>query len=132
MKKVLVGIMITLCIFSFGYVYADGNEVLEKNNETEEVKDVVSTELNTIKDYQKKYNSEVNGVIAYGLNKARIYIIPIGFVLIVIALFMQFGTSLKRSTEEKGIKNVIPIIVVILAFQVFPFIFLIIAKGWGE
>ena len=79
---------IILSIFCINSVYAS-NEMIAETTKSQLVA-IKDTELKSIEDYKEVYGSEVYGIVAYVLNKVRIYSIPLGFLGIAISAIYQY------------------------------------------
>lgn len=138
MKKTLVFItffVIALCIFIDSSVYASNNnnnvgEII--SNETKgQLVSLTNKELQSIKDYQEAYGSNTYGLVAYILDKIRIYIIPFTFLGLAISGIYQYITGMRNlEKRDKGFNGMIAIITVFVICQVLPLIFAIVVKGW--
>ena len=135
MRKALTVFFIIISICSISYVYAANtnikNEVISQETKSQliEIKD---KELKSIEDYKKAYNdSDTYGMVAYILNKVRIYSIPIAFLGIAISAIYQYVIGIKRlDTRDKGFNAMIGIVTMLIICQVLPLIFAIVVKGW--
>jgi len=135
MRKALTVFFIIISICSISYVYAANtnikNEVISQETKSQliEIKD---KELKSIEDYKKAYNdSDTYGMVAYILNKVRIYSIPIAFLGIAISAIYQYVIGIKRlDIRDKGFNAMIGIVTMLIICQVLPLIFAIVVKGW--
>lgn len=136
MKKTLVFISflaIALCIFWCNPVYASSNNAGEIiSNETKgQLVELTNKELQSVKDYQEAYGSDVYGLVAYILDKVRVYIIPFTFLGLAISGIYQYITGMRNlEKRDKGFNGMIAIITVFVICQVLPLIFAIVVKGW--
>jgi len=139
MKRTLVFIaifMAILCIFICSTVYASSNENVRSSeiisNETKgQLVSLTNKELQSIKDYQEAYGSDAYGLVAYILDKIRIYIIPFTFLGLAISGIYQYITGMRNlEKRDKGFNGMIAIITVFIICQVLPLIFAIVVKGW--
>ena len=137
MRKTLVFITIfaifTICIFFANSVYAtssNNGEII--SNETKgQLVSLTNKELQSIKDYQERYGSNIYGTVAYILDKIRIYIIPFTFLGLAISGIYQYITGMRNlEKRNKGFNGMIAIITVFVICQVLPLIFAIVVKGW--
>ena len=84
-----------------------------------------------MKDYQEAYGSETYGVVAYILNKVRIYSIPFGILGIAISAIFQYVVGIRHlENRDKGFNTMIAIITLLIICQVLPLVFAVIVKGW--
>ncbi len=138
MKRTLVFITIfaiALCIFLCNPVYANSNNAKSGeiiSNETKgQLVSLTNKELQSIKDYQEAYGSDTYGVVAYILDKIRVYIIPFTFLGLAISGIYQYITGMRNlEKRDKGFNGMIAIITVFVICQVLPLIFAIVVKGW--
>jgi len=86
----------------------------------------------SIEDYKKAYNdSDTYGMVAYILNKVRIYSIPIAFLGIAISAINQYIVGVRHmETYYKGFNTMIAIVTCFVICQILPLVFAIIVKGW--
>lgn len=135
MRKALTVFFIIISICSISCVYATNtsikNEVISQETKSQliEIKD---KELKSIEDYKKAYNdSDTYGMVAYILNKVRVYSIPIAFLGIAISAIYQYVIGIKRlDIRDKGFNAMIGIVTMLIICQVLPLIFAIVVKGW--
>lgn len=139
MKRTLVFItifMVALCIFLCSPVYASSNSNTRSSeiisNETKgQLVSLTNKELQSIKDYQEAYGSDTYGLVAYILDKIRVYIIPFTFLGLAISGIYQYITGMRNlEKRDKGFNGMIAIITVFVICQVLPLIFAIVVKGW--
>lgn len=137
MKKALVLITIfaifAICMFSSNSTYAtskNNGEII--SNETKgQLVAITNKELQSIKDYQEAYGSNVYGTVAYVLDKIRIYIIPFTFLGLAVSGIYQYITGMRNlEKRDKGFNGMVAIITVFVICQVLPLIFAIVVKGW--
>ena len=139
MKRTLVFITIfaiALCILCYSPVYASSNDNARAgeiiSNETKgQLVSLTNKELQSIKDYQEAYGSDAYGLVAYILDKIRIYIIPFTFLGLAISGIYQYITGMRNlEKRDKGFNGMIAIITVFVICQVLPLIFAIVVKVW--
>ena len=120
---------IILSIFCINSVYAS-NEMIAETTKSQLVA-IKDTELKSIEDYKEVYGSEVYGIVAYVLNKVRIYSIPLGFLGIAISAIYQYIIVIRHlEARDKGFNSMITIITLFVICQVLPLVFAIVVKGW--
>lgn len=120
---------IILSIFCINSVYAS-NEMIAETTKSQLVA-IKDTELKSIEDYKEVYGSEVYGIVAYVLNKVRIYSIPLGFLGIAISAIYQYIIGIRHlEARDKGFNSMITIITLFVICQVLPLVFAIVVKGW--
>lgn len=138
MKKTLAIIAIfafALCIFFYNPVHANSNNARTSeiiSNETKgQLVSLTNKELQSVKDYQEAYGSNAYGLVAYILDKVRIYIIPFTFLGLAVSGIYQYITGMRNlEKRDKGFNGMIAIITVFVICQVLPLIFAIVVKGW--
>ena len=138
MRKVSAILLIFVCIFCFSSVYANNTSVATQNTDeiiTNETKSTLvkmkDTELKSIEDYKEAYGNATYGVIAYILNKIRIYSIPFGLLGIAISAIYEYVIGLRHmESRDKGFGAMVTIITLFVICQVLPLVFAIIVKGW--
>lgn len=136
MKKTVVFLTIAICtlacIFCANSVYASNNEIIAESTKSELVA-IKDTELKSIEDYKSAYGSTTYGVVAYVLNKVRVYSIPFGFLGIAISAIYQYIIGIRHlETRDKGFNSMIAIVTLFVICQVLPLVFAIVVKGWRE
>ena len=134
MKKVFISFTIILSIFCINYVY-DANTNVEGEIISEETKsqlvEIKDKELKSIEDYNKAYGSTTYGLVAYILDKVRVYSIPVAFLGIAIAAIYQYVLGIRKlDVRDKGFGAMIGIVTMLIICQVLPLIFAIVVKGW--
>ena len=134
MKKVLIVFAIMLSIIGINYVYAANTNVSgeiiseETKSQLVEIKD---KELKSIEDYNEAYGSTTYGLVAYILDKVRVYSIPVAFLGIAIAAIYQYVIGIRKlDVRDKGFNAMIGIVTMLIICQVLPLIFTIVVKGW--
>lgn len=135
MKKTLISFVIMMCFFSIfciGSVFAANNTTEIISDETKsQIVTLKDNELKSMKDYQEAYGSETYGVVAYILNKVRIYSIPFGILGIAISAIFQYVIGIRHlENRDKGFNTMIAIITLLIICQVLPLVFAVIVKGW--
>ena len=135
MKKTLISFVIMMCFFSIlciGSVSAANNTTEIISDETKsQIVTLKDNELKSMKDYQEAYGSETYGVVAYILNKVRIYSIPFGILGIAISAIFQYVIGIRHlENRDKGFNTMIAIITLLIICQVLPLVFAVIVKGW--
>ena len=138
MKKVSAILLIFICIFCFGSVNA--NNATTKNIVTDEIitnetkstlVEIKDTELKSIEDYKEAYGNATYGVVAYILNKVRIYSIPFGLLGIAVSAIYEYVIGLRHmESRDKGFGAMVTIVTLFVICQVLPLVFAIIVKGW--
>lgn len=134
MKKVLTVFAIILSIICINYVYA-ANTNVEGEIISEETKsqlvEIKDKELKSIEDYNEAYGSTTYGLVAYILDKVRVYSIPVAFLGIAIAAIYQYVLGIRKlDVRDKGFGAMIGIVTMLIICQVLPLIFAIVVKGW--
>ena len=109
MKKAITTFLVFLSIFCIGSVYATNTnangEIISEGTKSQLV-EIKDKELKSLEDYKESYGSDTYGLVAYVLNKVRIYSIPVAFLGIALSATM------------------------LIICQVLPLIFTIVVKGW--
>ena len=134
MKKVLIVFAIILSIIGINYVCA-ANTNVEGEIISEETKsqlvEIKDKELKSIEDYNEAYGSSTYGLVAYILDKVRVYSIPVAFLGIAIAAIYQYVLGIRKlDVRDKGFGAMIGIVTMLIICQVLPLIFAIVVKGW--
>ena len=125
-------ICILSCIFCVNSVYASNNEIISEQTKSELVT-MKNTELKSIEDYKAAYGSPTYGIVAYILNKVRLYSIPFAFLGIAISAIYQYVIGIRQlEARDKGFNSMIAIVTLFVICQVLPLVFAIVVKGWRE
>lgn len=134
MRKALIVFFIIISICSISSSYGANtnvkNEIISQETKSQliEIKD---KELKTMEDYKETYGSDTYGMVAYILNKVRIYSIPVAFLGIAISAIYQYIIGIKKlDIRDKGFNAMIGIVTMLIICQVLPLIFAIVVKGW--
>lgn len=113
-------------------VNSSNGAVIPKEQESRliEIKDKHEKSLES---YKIRYNSEMNGLVAYILNAVRIYSIPFCFLGIIVGfIYKQVMGRRNIANLEKGLGTLIVVVTVTIICQVLPLIFDIIVKVGRE
>ena len=131
MKKVIAIISILFLLMGCTSVYATSqvNEVAQST--TGKIIEIKDKELKKLEEYKEAYGSDAYGLTAFLLNKIRVYSIPFGFVVIIIAAIYQYIIGLKKlDVRDKGFALMIASVTIVVICQVLPLVFAIVVKGW--
>ena len=134
MKKVLIAFAIIIFIIGINCVYATNNnaegEIISEETKGQLV-EIKEKELQSIEDYNEIYGSTTYGLVAYILDKVRVYSIPVAFLGIAIAAIYQYVIGIRKlDVRDKGFGAMIGIITMLIICQVLPLIFAIVVRGW--
>ncbi len=132
-KNAVFILLAFVCIFSGSFVYAtneSSNEMISNETKSKLV-EIKENELKSMEDYKVAYGSDTYGVVAYILNKVRIYSIPLGFLGLAISAIYQYVIGIRHlESRDKGFNTMIAIITLFVICQVLPLVFAIVVKGW--
>lgn len=134
MRKVLIVFAIIITIIGINSVYAANttveNEIISQETKSQLV-EIKDKELQSIEDYNEAYGSNTYGLVAYILDKVRVYSIPVAFLGIAIAAIYQYVIGIRKlDVRDKGFGAMIGIVTMLIICQVLPLIFAIVVKGW--
>ena len=134
MKKILTAFAVIMCIICINCVYAAntnvGNEIISEETKSQLV-EIKDKELQSIEDYNEAYGSTTYGLVAYILDKVRVYSIPDAFLGIAIAAIYQYVIGIRKlDVRDKGFGAMIGIVTMLIICQVLPLIFAIVVRGW--
>ena len=123
-----------MCIICINCVYAAntnvGNEIISEETKSQLV-EIKDKELQSIEDYNEAYGSTTYGLVAYILDKVRVYSIPVAFLGIAIAAIYQYVIGIRKlDVRDKGFGAMIGIVTMLIICQVLPLIFAIVVRGW--
>ena len=134
MRKLVTVFFIIISIMSISSVYATNTNVENEiiSNETKsQLVEIKEKELKSMEDYKKAYGSDTYGLVAYILDKVRIYSIPLAFLGIAISAIYQYVIGIRKlDVRDKGFNAMIGIVTMLIISQVLPLIFAIVVKGW--
>ncbi len=135
MKKIIACfgiIMSLLSIACIGTVLAANNTQEIILNETKsELVNIKNKEVKSLADFQNSYGSPTYGLVAYILNKVRVYSIPLAILGIAISAINQYIVGVRHmETYYKGFNTMIAIVTCFVICQILPLVFAIIVKGW--
>ena len=134
MRKAIAVFFFFFSILSISSVYATNTNIEDEiiSNETKsQLVEIKENELNSLKDYQVLYNSDTYGLVAYILDRVRIYSIPIGFLGIAVSAIYQYVIGIRKlDVRDKGFSAMIGIVTLLIICQILPLIFAIVVKGW--
>ena len=133
MRKLLIVFAIIISIISINCVYAantNQEEIISEETKSQLV-EIKDKELKSIEDYNEAYGSTTYGLVAYILDKVRVYSIPVAFLGIAIAAIYQYVIGIRKlDVRDKGFGAMIGIVTMLIICQVLPLIFAIVVKGW--
>ena len=134
MRKALIVFFIIVSIIGINSVYAANttveNEIISNETKSQLI-EIKEKELQSLEDYKEAYGSDTYGLVAYILNKVRVYSIPVAFVGIAISAIYQFVIGIRKlDVRDKGYGAMIGIVTMLIICQVLPLIFTIVVKGW--
>lgn len=134
MKKAITTFLVFLSIFCIGSVYATNTnangEIISEGTKSQLV-EIKDKELKSIEDYKESYGSDTYGLVAYVLNKVRVYSIPVAFLGIALSAIYQYVIGIRKlDVRDKGFNAMIGIVTMLIICQVLPLVFTIVVKGW--
>lgn len=93
--------------------------------------EIRTKELKSIEDYQKQYGNPAFGVVAYILDKVRIYSIPFAILGIAVSAIYEYVLGTRHMEAlDKGFNSMIAVVTALVVCQLLPLIFAIIVRGW--
>ena len=135
-KKILVSILAIFICLLCEALYSKTYCAKEKpiNNKTEStLVEIKEKEMNSLEEYETRYNSKSYGYTAYILNKVQIYSIPFTILGIIIAAVCDFVIGARHlETKEKGTALMITFVTLGIICQVLPLVFTIVVKYGRE
>ncbi len=132
MRKAIAVFLITISIICTTQVYATNvsNEIISEETKSQLV-EIKDKELKSIEDYKEAYGSDTYGLVAYILDKVRVYSIPVAFLGIAISAIYQYVIGIRKlDVRDKGFNAMIGMVTMLIICQVLPLIFAIVVKGW--
>ena len=133
MKKVIVFVTVILAIvvlFSSNIFAAE--EVLNSDT-TGKLIQMSENQKQELSDYVESYGSDTYGLVAFILNKIRIFSIPLCFLGIAVSAIYQYVIGIRKlDVRYKGFYTMIAFITLFVIAQVLPLVFVIVIKGFGR
>ncbi len=132
MKK-LIGLIILIIIlmFAINTVVLANDVTIAENSNQNDISAKKEEVMNKIDEYTEKYGSEAYGRVAFLLNLARFYSIPICFSGIIWGALNQYVLGTRRlDKKHKGYGIIMTFVTLLVIFQVLPLIFTIVVIGW--
>ena len=132
MRKAIAVFLITISIICTTQVYATNvsNEIISEETKSQLV-EIKDKELKSMEDYKETYGSDTYGLVAYILDKVRVYSIPVAFLGIAISAIYQYVIGIRKlDVRDKGFNAMIGMVTMLIICQVLPLIFAIVVKGW--
>lgn len=132
MRKAIAVFLITISIICTTQVYATNvsNEIISEETKSQLV-EIKDKELKSMEDYKEAYGSDTYGLVAYILDKVRVYSIPVAFLGIAISAIYQYVIGIRKlDVRDKGFNAMIGMVTMLIICQVLPLIFAIVVKGW--
>ena len=133
MRKLLIVFAIIISIIGINCVYAantNQEEIISEETKSQLV-EIKDKELKSIEYYNEAYGSTTYGLVAYILDKVRVYSIPVAFLGIAIAAIYQYVIGIRKlDVRDKGFGAMIGIVTMLIICQVLPLILAIVVKGW--
>ncbi len=131
MKQAII--IVTIFIIVFGIFICTNTvsateQAIDKETESKLV-EIKENATNTLEDYQKKYGSDIYGLVAYILNMIRIYSIPLCFLGIAIGAIHKYVVGVRKlDTLEKGLGLIVTFVTIFIICQVLPLAFAVFVK----
>ena len=132
MRKTIAVFLIAISIICTTQVYATNvsNEIISEETKSQLV-EIKDKELKSMEDYKEAYGSDTYGLVAYILDKVRVYSIPVAFLGIAISAIYQYVIGIRKlDVRDKGFNAMIGMVTMLIICQVLPLIFAIVVKGW--
>ena len=131
MKQAIIIVTIFTIVFGI-FICANTvsatEQAIDKETESKLV-EIKENATNTLEDYQKKYGSDIYGLVAYILNMIRIYSIPFCFLGIAIGAIHKYVVGVRKlDTLEKGLGLIVTFVTIFIICQVLPLAFAVFVK----
>lgn len=131
MKKIIAVftiLTIILGIFLFVNKTYAAEKAIDDTTESKLV-EIKETQTKSLEDYKEKYGSDAYGLVAFILNKVRIYSIPFCFLGIAIGAIHQYIIGIRKlDTLEKGMGLIVTFVTLLIICQVLPLAFAMFVK----
>ncbi|MFR8104264.1 MAG: hypothetical protein ACLU8F_04190 [Clostridia bacterium] len=136
MKKILVSVCMLLtvlaafCIPTVVQATSTAESILN-DKATSTIIEIKEKSKKELKDFEDSYGSKTYGLVAYILDKVRIYSIPFCFIGIVIGAVYKYVLGIRKlDVQDRGLFLLVGFVTVLVICQVLPLVFAIIVKGW--
>ena len=101
------------------------------NDTKSKLVELKNNELTTLKEYQEAYGGTTYGLVAFILNKVRVYSIPFCILGIAISSIYQYIVGHRQlEYRDKGFNAMVSMVTILVICQVLPLVFAIVVKGW--
>ena len=133
MKKIIVSTMVVLILVLFctSSVFAVSN-IIDPGT-TSKMVELSQEQKESLEDYKKSYGDDTYGLVAYILNKIRLFSIPFCFLGIAISAIYQYVIGIRKlDVRYKGFYTMIAFVTLFVIAQVLPLVFVIVIKGFGR
>ena len=106
------------------------NEIISDDTKSKLV-ELKNNELTTLNEYQAAYGGTTYGLVAFILNKVRVYSIPFCILGIAISSIYQYIVGHRQlEYRDKGFNAMVSMVTILVICQVLPLVFAIVVKGW--
>lgn len=106
------------------------NEIISDDTKSKLV-ELKNNELTTLNEYQEAYGGTTYGLVAFILNKVRVYSIPFCILGIAISSIYQYIVGHRQlEYRDKGFNAMVSMVTILVICQVLPLVFAIVVKGW--
>ncbi len=136
MKKVITIslILIFTCLLvtlSFASETAKSSDELISNETKSQLIEIKENELKSVEDYNAAYGGAPYGLVAYIINKVRIFSIPLAVLGIAICSIYEYVIGHRHiENRQKGFNGMITVVTLLVVCQVLPLVYAIVIKGW--
>lgn len=106
------------------------NQIISDDTKSKLV-ELKNNELTTLNEYQEAYGGTTYGLVAFILNKVRVYSIPFCILGIAISSIYQYIVGHRQlEYRDKGFNAMVSMVTILVICQVLPLVFAIVVKGW--
>lgn len=129
-KVIFVIFFIVIGLISFCSISYAQTETVDEDASTELLEMKESTK-GKIDGYVQQYGSKTYGFVAYLLNGARLFSIPLCFLGIALGAVYQYVIGIRKlDLRDRGFRLIISFVTILLICQVLPLVFTIVVRGW--
>jgi len=106
------------------------NQIISDDTKSKLV-ELKNNELTTLNEYQAAYGGATYGLVAFILNKVRVYSIPFCILGIAISSIYQYIVGHRQlEYRDKGFNAMVSMVTILVICQILPLIFAVVVKGW--
>ena len=124
-------LLVTLSFASTTAKTTETSSELISNETKSQLIEIKENEIKSIEDYNEAYGGAPYGLVAYIINKVRIFSIPLAVLGIAICSIYEYVIGHRHiENRQKGFNGMITVVTLLVICQVLPLVYAIVIKGW--